>query len=104
MKLSNIFLTIFVICFFSFLAGLAYGADCTYTNVINYNKEGDIVGATQKYECKTPPPKIMTKIDPHLDPVEIIYPDSYYNTEEDRDNQQLEKLYKIFLMLGKVSS
>lgn len=40
----------------SFLAGFAFGQDCTLTTVVNYNDNGSIVNSTQKYVCKTPPP------------------------------------------------
>lgn len=100
--MKNIVIFILAVCCFSFLAGYAYGADCTYTNVVKYDTQGQIVGANQEYVCKTPPPKIMTQIDPFRTPVEIIYPNSYYNGVEEREKQQLENLYTVFSILSKL--
>lgn len=102
--MNKVVLGILAVWSISFLSGYALGADCTYTNVISYDSKGEIVGATQKYECKTPPPKIMTEIDPHRTPVEIIYPDSYYNGVEEQEQQQMETLYTVLSILGRLSS
>ena len=104
MKITNILLGLFVFWYITFLAAIAFASDCTYTNVINYNSKGEIVGAKQEYVCKTPPPKIMTQIDPFRSPVEIIYPDSYYNSVEEKEQKQLENIYTIFSIIGRLNS
>lgn len=91
------------VCTFIFLAIKSvpsFAADCVYTNVINYNAAGEIVGATQKYECKTPPPKTMVNIDPFRTPVEIIYDESYYNSSEEEDERKLQNLYEVFSLIS----
>ena len=101
MKITNILLGIFVLLYITFLATLAFATDCTYTNNVFYDSKGQIVKAKQEYVCKSPESLIEIS-----NPVEISYTEPYYNYEdtEQQDKEQLEMLFTIFSIIGRLNS
>ena len=101
MKITNILLGLFVFWYITFLAAIAFASDCTYTNNIFYDSKGQIIQAKQEYVCKSPESLIELPT-----PVEISYTEPYnsYNDTEDEDIKQLEMLYTIFSIIGRLNS
>lgn len=101
MKITNILLALFVFWYITFLAAIAFASDCTYTNNIFYDSKGQIIQAKQEYICKSPESLIELPT-----PVEISYTEPYnsYNDTEDEDIKQLEMLYTVFSIIGRLNS
>lgn len=101
MKITNILLGIFVLLYITFLATLAFATDCTYTNNILYDSKGQIVKAEQEYICKS-----NQYVKELSYPAEISYTEPYYNYEdtEQQDKEQLEMLFTIFSIIGRLNS
>ena len=101
MKITNILLGLFVFWYITFLAAIAFATDCTYTNNVFYDSKGHIIQAKQEYVCKSPESLIELPT-----PVEISYTEPYYNYEdtEQQDKEQLEMLFTIFSIIGRLNS
>ena len=78
----------------SFVAGFAFGQDCTYVNNIIHDKEGNIVKSSQEYVCKTPPKVVEIHTYPNKDAHNVMQTEVYGLSLNSYENPQ-QVLYNM---------
>lgn len=72
---KEIFLSLLIIWYMSFVCGFAFGqttADCSYVNIVTYNSKQEIISSKQEYICNTPPQITHVHTYPNKDAMEVM--------------------------------